>query len=420
MTTKLSIKENKFLINGNLTYSELPNCNEKYYGLLMNSRMIQGIFDDASEPERFNRYGKIFSPDTNTEEFIKALPQWYAHGIRAVTVGFQGGGPCFTINNHTIDNTAFSNDGLSMKQAYLDRMEKVIKAADEIGMIVIVSYFYGAQTRFIENDLAIINSVKTASNWLRDKAFTNVIIEIANEHDVPDFKIHPIVYTPSGVATLIDIAKRESGGMPVGCSGMGGTFSDVIANASDVILIHANGQNKQKFYNLIQKAKAIKPARPIVCNESSQALSQIPVAMNEYVSWGYYNNMTKQEPPTYWEILDGEDKFFAYRVSEYVGIATPKLALEEQFYIQGLEEHMVYDGKRFLRLASLYPEKIMYVEFFRNGKYVMSAYDDPFMMNSVGCNWRQDPFTEEIIKGEVWSAKIHLIDGNTVEISTTV
>ncbi|MFI3207070.1 MAG: hypothetical protein R3Y33_07460 [Clostridia bacterium] len=417
MNTNLSIESTKFLINNKLTYSEIENCPKEYHGLLMNSRMIQGIFDDASDVTRFNRYGKEFSADKNTDEFIDSLQDWYNHGLRAVAVGFQGGGPCFTMDNHTIDNNPFSEDGLSMKQAYLDRMEKVILAADKIGMIVIVSYFYGAQTRFIKDDISIMNAVKTASNWLRDKKFTNVFIEIANEQDVGDFKIHPIVYTGKGMATLIEIAKRESGGMAVGCSSMGGCFNEDIANASDVILIHGNGQDNQKYYNLIQKAKAIKPERPILCNESSQALSQISVSLNEFVSWGYYNNMTKQEPPTYWEILDGEDKFFAYRICEYFGIETEKLEEKEQFYIQGLEKQMSYEDKRWIRLASLYPENIDYVEFFRDKNYVASAYCDPFMLNSVGSNWLQKEFSEKIENGELWSAKIHLRDKKIVEIS---
>lgn len=47
MHTVLTVKGTKFLINGELTYSEIEKCPQNYRGLLMNARFIQGIFDDA-------------------------------------------------------------------------------------------------------------------------------------------------------------------------------------------------------------------------------------------------------------------------------------------------------------------------------------------------------------------------------------
>lgn len=215
MGTVLSIEGDRFLINGKLIYSEIEHCPEKYHGLLMNARFIQGIFNDSLEPERFCRFGRHFDPEENTRELIKALPQWYAQGLRCFTAGFQGGGPCYTINSMTIDNNPFSADGRRMDGAYLRRMKDVILAADQLGMIVIVSLFYGPQSRFLKDDRAVMEGVKTAANWLRDEHFTNVILEVANEHDIEAYKIHPILYNDSGIAELIEIAKRESGGLPV-------------------------------------------------------------------------------------------------------------------------------------------------------------------------------------------------------------
>lgn len=415
MKTVLTIEGDRFFINGAPTYSEIPGSGDSVRGLLMNLRMIQGVFDDKADANRFHRFGKIFRPDANTGELIAALPQWRACGVRAFTVGFQGGGPCYTIDNGTIQNSPYSEDGASMDPAYLDRMEKLILAADELGMAVIVSLFYGAQSRFLRDDGAVTAAVKTACGWLRDKGFSNVIVEIANEHNVSDFQRHPILYTESGIIELIGIARSESGGLPVGCSGTGGYFDPGIARASDVILIHGNDQTRQQFYNLIQKAKGIRPAKPIVCNEDSQALSRLEVAFRAGVSWGYYNNMTKQEPPARWGITPGEDAFFAARLSEYLGISKPETAPEDQFYLQGLEPPMTYRGKRWIRLASLYPEKIDFVDFYRDGVLAGTAYDDPFMLNSVGSTWLQREFGGEIGSGETWTARIALTDGRVVK-----
>lgn len=74
MKTKLSIDGTKFLINGSLTYSEYPDCPEKYKGLLMNARFIQGVFDDKMEPERFNRFGKNLKPERIPKIYARHYP----------------------------------------------------------------------------------------------------------------------------------------------------------------------------------------------------------------------------------------------------------------------------------------------------------------------------------------------------------
>jgi len=417
MKTKLSIQGNKFLINDRLSYSEFPRCPQEYQGLLMNARFIQGIFDDQRDKARFNRFGRTFDAEQNTEELITALHEWYQYGIRAITVGFQGGGTCFTIDNRTIDNNPFQADGTTIDAAYLRRLKKIIAAADELGMVVIVSYFYGIQSHFLIDDRAVMAATKAASNWLRDNSFSNVIIEIANEHDLDEFKVHPIIHNPQGIIQLIEIARRESGGIPIGCSSTV-SFSSDIAKVSDVVLVHGNNFPRQVFYNLIKEAKVAADGKPIVCNEDSQALGGMQVALDMGVSWGYYNNMTKQEPPVDWGITKGEDSFFALRLAASLGIKEHNLKLEEQFYLQGLEKDNCYQNERWIRLASLYPERIHKVDFYRNGSLVESAYNDPFTINYV-VNWYQKP-SKDIAVGEIWKAVITLSTGEVVTKETTV
>ncbi len=410
MKTVITAKSDRLLINNKLIYSESPK--KEVHGLLMNARFIQGVFDDKENPERFNRFGKKFNPDEQTDNLIKHLVDWYEYGLRAITVGMQGGGPCFTIDNATINNNPFSEDGTQTDPAYLSRMERIINACDELGMVVIVSYFYGAQAQRISDDDSVIRVVKNMSNWLRDKKFTNVIIEIANEHDVSQFKSHPILYTQKGVAQLIDIAKRESGGMLVGCSGLGGSFHEEIVKASSVIIIHGNGLERQRYYHLIEKCKKCNPNTPIVCNEDSQAISNMAVAINEGTSWGYYNNLTKQEPPTDWSITKGEDVFFATRMAYELGLKEIDIPLEEQFYLQGFEPEITYEDKRWIRLASLFPEKIDYVDFYCAGELYQRAYADPFTINFMS-NWKQEAVTGDALSKE-WEARVRLVDGTII------
>ena len=419
MKTKMTLQGRLFCLNGKPVYSEIPACPKARLGMLMNARMIQGVFDDAADAARFNRFGRVFDPEKNTDDLIAALPEWYQSGLRAITVGFQGGGPCCTIDVRTIRSNPFSPDGTSLDKACAARMKKLIDACDALGMVLICSFFYGHQCQYLADDQAVMNAVKTASNWLREQACTNVIIEIANEQDITAYRCHPILFSPEGIALLIDIARRESGGMPTGCSRTGGTFSPEIARASDVILLHGNDSSRQRVYEMICRAKEILPARPILINEDSQALSNMQAAVNEGVSWGYYNNMTKQEPPADWGITPGEDFFFARRMAGLVGIPAAPLAPEDRFYLQGLEKNAEWQGKRWIRLAGFHAEDIDRVDFYRCGVKVGTSYDDPFFLNSVSSNWFVRPFPETIEAGERWEAVVFLRDGTTVQTAAT-
>lgn len=412
--TSLDIAGELFSVNGGLTYSEIEGSNPAAHGLLMNARFIQGVFDDKSGPERFARFGYgQYDPEAQTDRLVKALPEWYRYGLRAFTVGLQGGGPVFTVDDwSSIDNNPFSEDGKQIDAAYFDRLDRLIRGADELGMIVIVSLFYQAQIKRLADGAAVVNALTAACSALREADYRNVIIEVANEHDVGDFRLHPLIQSAEGVAHLIGLARAASGGLPVGSSLGGGRIDQEIGTASDVILIHGNDLTRQEYYNMIKRVRAWGLEKPVVCNEDSPCMSQLSVAFHTRTSWGYYNNLTKQEPPTDWSVTPGEDTYFARRMAEGIGIALPALPLEEQFRLQGLDDELTLDGRRWIRLASLYPETIDYVEFLRNSELVDRAYNDPFMMNNV-TTWIQEP--TRIARDDDWKAIVHLADGSVVE-----
>jgi hypothetical protein len=293
-------------------------------------------------------------------------------------------------------------------------MDTLIRGADAVGMVVIVSFFYGDQARRLRDGKAVRSAVSTASRFLKEGGYTNVIIEVANELNIGPFRDHhPIIYYPEGMAALMDLARKESGGLAVGCSGAGGYANREVAETSDVILIHGNGCSRQRYYNLIKSVKSWKLNRPIVCNEDSAAIGQLKVAFKTGTSWGYYNNMTKQEPPADWSITQGEDAFFAHRLAESVGIECQPVPVDDQYYLQGLEPVMTYEGQRWIRMASLYPETINFVDFFRDGELIYTAYDEPYSVNFKS-NWRQDGVDSDQDASE-WQALIHLRDGNVIE-----
>jgi hypothetical protein len=417
MKTRLSIEGSRFLINNRLTYSEIPGNSPNVHGLLMNARFIQGIFDDKAAPERFARFGwQKWDPERNTDELIKALPEWYAYGLRAFTVGLQGGMPVFTIANETIDNNPFGEDGKSIDPAYLNRLERLIRAADETGMVVIVSFLYQGQSNRMKDGTAVRNAVRTCSFWLRDKGFTNIIIEVANEYNVGNFKNRPLVSNPEGITTLMEIAREACGGIPVGSSGVL-DLSREVAESSDVVLIHGNTTRRQDYYRLIKKIKSWTPDKPKVCNEDSPCFTQLNVAFDTQTSWGYYNNLSKQEPPAYWGVFTAEDLFFARRMARGLGIPVEKIVEDQQFVLDGVTGPYELEGKRWIRLSAEYPECVEFVDFFLNDRLVERAYEEPFYINYEE-TWIQGGFKTKF--GDKWKAIIHLKDNRIIERTADV
>ena len=105
-----AIQGDAFLINGKPTYKGRTWNGKKIEGLLLNSRMVQAIFDDLNPETR----GKWAYPDTekwdadrNTREFVAAMPEWRKHGLLAFTLNLQGGSPQGYSKDQPWHNSAF-------------------------------------------------------------------------------------------------------------------------------------------------------------------------------------------------------------------------------------------------------------------------------------------------------------------------
>lgn len=407
--TRISINGRKFLINDIPVYADIPGSNPKVHGLLFNQRMIQGVFDDPSQRNLYNQLAlRAFDPEKNTDGLIRALPEWYRWGLRAVTVCFQGGWPVGMGDVESIDNNPFRTDGMTLDPAYADRMDRVIRAADEIGMAVIVNILYWAQARKLKDARAVMNAVRTACRFLKEQKYTNVLIDVANEYDIFGNDRHPILQTDEGITALIQIAQAESG-MPVGSSGTGGKIEKEPALASDFVIIHGNDLTRGKLYDMLLKQIEIAPDKPVLCNEDSPCCTRVDVCTELGVSWGYYNNYTKQIPPCFWGVTRGEDEFFARRMARTIGMPVDPLPEEEQFVLQGLlPEDAFSGGLHTMRVACEFPEKVDRVTFYRNDTKIYTSYDEPFMCFTES-TWLGTPF--KVIKGEVYRAEILLTDG---------
>ena len=143
--TEVSIRGEDFYINGKPTYAGRVWQGHRVEGLLMNARMVQGIFDDLN-PETNTRWAypdtHVWSADRNTKEFVAAMPAWRSHGLLAFTINLQGGSPeGYSHGGQPWINSAFAPDG-SLRPAYMERLARILDEADRLGMVAIVSYFY--------------------------------------------------------------------------------------------------------------------------------------------------------------------------------------------------------------------------------------------------------------------------------------
>ncbi len=249
--TRVAIKKDQWFFNDAVTYR-----GAKAEGRLMNVRMVNAVFEDVNRPE--------FQADANTDRFLKALPDYVRHGMRAFTLNLQGGAPGY----EGAVNSAFDAGG-NLRGSYLRRVRRVIEACDRLGAVVILGCYYQRQDQILKNEDAVRAGIVNVTQWLKGCGFTNVVLEIANEFGHGGFD-HQLLRTAAGQVELIKLAKKAHPDLLVSTSGLGdGAVPRDVARASDFILIHFNGT---KLGDIPARIKALKDfGKPIVCNEDTKS-----------------------------------------------------------------------------------------------------------------------------------------------------
>ncbi|HXG33278.1 MAG TPA: hypothetical protein VNJ11_07930 [Bryobacteraceae bacterium] len=335
--TAVHIEGEQFFINGKPTYAGRSWRGWKIQGLLMNSRMVQGIFDDFN-PETRSRWAYPdtgrWDPDRNTGEFIEAMPSWRAHGLLSFTINLQGGSPEGYSREQPWHNSAIEADG-SLRPDYLGRLGRILDRADELGMVPIVGIFYFGQDQRVKDEAAVRRAVVNAASWLLEQGYRNVLLEINNECDVRAYD-HEIL-KPARVHELIELAKSiQIGGrrLLVGTSYGGGAVprSNVVT-ASDFLLMHGNGvADPRRIAEMVRQARKVPGYRPmpILFNEDDhfdfdKPFNNMLAAISEYASWGYFDPGQSnyrdgyQCPPVQWGINTERKKAFFNLLKEITG-----------------------------------------------------------------------------------------------------
>jgi hypothetical protein len=336
--TTVSIEGEKFLLNGTPTYAGRTWDGVSIEGRLMNSRMVQGTFDDLN-PETRSRWtfpdGKPWDPDRNTREFIAAMPEWRRHGLLAFTLNLQGGSPEGYSRNQPWINNGFEADG-TLRADYKARLARILDRANELGMVVILGIFYFGQDERLKDEAAVVRAVDQTIDWLFTRGDRHVLIEINNESNV---RYDHAILKPDRVHELIARVrdrKRDGRRFLVGTSYGGGRVpDDSVVKVSDFVLIHGNGvKDPARITEMVKQTRALPSWRPmpIVFNEDDhfdfdKPQNNFVAAVRAGASWGYFDYRMKDEGfaegyqsvPVDWGINSERKKGFFTKLREITG-----------------------------------------------------------------------------------------------------
>ncbi len=334
--TVVSISGDSFQINGRPTYQGRRWNGHRIEGLLLNARFVQGIFDDLN-PQTAGRWaypgtGK-WDAERNTREFVAAMGEWRKHGLLAFTINLQGGSPEGYSTEQPWYNSAIRENG-SLRPNYMQRLGRILDRADELGMVVILGYFYFGQDQRLETAGAVIGAVDNATDWLFKRGYRNVLIEINNECDV---RYDHSILQPPRVHELIQRVKsnrRAGRRFLVGTSYGGGKIpqENVVRN-SDFLLLHGNGvSDPAQIAEMVRKTRLVPgyTAKPLLFNEDDhfdfdKPSNNFTAALSAYASWGFFdpgkNNYVDgyQSPPVNWGSNTGRKREFFKLLAEITG-----------------------------------------------------------------------------------------------------
>ena len=340
--TVVSVSGDAFHLNGKPTYAGRAFNGRKIEGLLMNARLVQGIFDDRNPATRkmWDYPDGAWNPDRNTREFIEAMPSWREHGLLSFTINLQGGSPQGYSNQQPWHNSAIEADG-SLRPDYLARLAKILDKADELGMAPILGIFYFGQQHRLSDEAATVRAVDKTVDWLLERGDRHVMIEIANECDHGGYDD---VIKPPRAHELIERVKERSAGkvdspakrLLVSTSFCGGVIpSDNVIYAADFLLLHGNGVGTPDGIRAMvdrSRASAKYRGQPILFNEDDHFDFDKPennmlAAIDRYAGWGYFDYRMKgeafddgfQSVPVNWTISSARKRGFFKLLNRVVG-----------------------------------------------------------------------------------------------------
>ncbi|WP_206108068.1 hypothetical protein [Paludisphaera soli] len=335
--TEIAIRGDGFLIDGRPTYEGRTWRGRSVEGLLLNSRMVQGTFDDLNPETRplwaYPDTGR-WDPERNVREFLAAMPEWRRHGLLAFTLNLQGGSPQgYSKGRQPWETSGFTPKG-ELRPEFLDRLVRILDRADDLGMVVILGVFYFGQDERLEDEAAVLRALDAAVDWVLDRGDRHVLIEVNNECNV---KYDHAILRPDRVHELIGRVQARRRGdrrLLAGTSYGGGTVpGENVVHASDFLLLHGNGVGEPaRIAETVRETRQVPGYRPmpILFNEDDhfdfdRPENNFDAALSEHASWGYFDPGASdyrdgyQSPPVDWGLGTPRKRAFFDRVREIAG-----------------------------------------------------------------------------------------------------
>jgi hypothetical protein len=186
----------------------------------------------------------------------------------------------------------------------------------------------------LRDEAAVLRATDNATQWLLQRGWRNVLVEINNECNV---RYDHAILRPERIHELIlRVEEAKHGGFRLlaGTSYGGGTVPrENVVRASDFLLMHGNGVSQPgRIREMVREARSVPgyTAKPILFNEDDHFAFEQPennfaAALSEHASWGYFDPGKSdyadgyQCPPVNWRINTERKQAFFKLLAEVTG-----------------------------------------------------------------------------------------------------
>jgi hypothetical protein len=343
--TSVGIAGNAFHINGQPTYPGRSFRGTKIEGQLFTSRMVNCIINDQN-PETRGMWAwrdGPWDPERNTNEFIAALPLYRSHGLTSIAFNVQGGSPMGYGWHQPWHTSGYTPDGRLLPD-YRARLLRVLDATDANGMVAILGFFYTSATPALTDEAAIVRATDELTDLICMSGYTNVLIEVANECDIPSWT-HEIIKPARSHELVARVQSRSQGRVKTRAGRLLVSTSfatpaplpERLLQTADYALYHGNGlRTPQDVHARARQIRATSGYRgqPLLINEDDHFDFDKPennmlAAVQEYSGWGYFDYRQIRERfedgyqslPVDWGINSVRKKGFFSLLAEVTGSA---------------------------------------------------------------------------------------------------
>lgn len=240
-----------------LTYSNSPSLSAAQ-GKMVTARMVQAVYlNDASGARTEDM--TLADAQENTDHFCDNITPYREHGVLCWSIGMEGGNALnqasdpevlqgdFTPDSSNGSRSPLTAAGTAWKTGRKELLEQVIEALAAEGMVCCLGLFYQQMFYWHDTQANYRAAMSTVTDWLIEKGYRNVCIDLANEAGVDPaggWDDGTLVFdTDARVADELDYFRGlwtgEPWRPPIGCSSRSKPGPLVLAE-SDVHWYHGN------------------------------------------------------------------------------------------------------------------------------------------------------------------------------------